>query len=453
MKKRYFIAFIITILLLCITHHIWLGYKESMNFDCLLFIIILVLGYLLSLKLTSYIADFKTLQNQSRIEIIFLSVFFVLLFLPVSHINQSKISKFENRNLAKSPHLITKNENLNLKFGKEFEHWFNDRFFLRRELINLNTIYKLLSYKHFETNKTFYYKEYNVVFSKTHIPEKDTVPKKMLPKIVHSMDQFNLFCKKHNIKLYVLIVPYNQYIYQNYAKDYANPEGLAQLNKNIKELQKLSKTDIIYVYDDLKKASQTQKEAVAFKVDHHWTEYGAFIGYNRLIKEINKDYPDISPVKKDNYKTFRSKKVRCDFDRTFTNGNTLQMAPGLNLYANKILDTEYLYYENKDKQLLKTKVTETDDLLTKTYYYPKGANYRVLEIGTSMNENLLQFTPYTFKNLKYISLNNIKNRKDSEIFKIMKYYKKDILNYKPDIIIFCITPINLTRIPQIFEKK
>lgn len=452
MKKRYFIAFFITIILLCITHQTWLGYKESAHFDCLLFIIVLVLGYLLSLKITSYLADFKTLKNQSRIEIFFLSVFFILLFLPISHIDQNKISISENRTLAKYPNLFKKGK-FNLKFGKDFEYWFNDRFFLRKELINLNSIYKIFSYKHFETNKTFYYKEYNVVFSKTHIPKKDTVPQKELSKIATSLDEFNLFCKKYNIKLYVLIVPYNQYIYQNYAKDYANPKGLTQLNNNIKKLQKLSNTNIIYIYDDLKKASQTQKEAVSFKVDHHWTEYGAFVGYKRLMKEINKDYPNIIPVNEDNYRTFRSNKVRCDFDRTFTNGNTLEMAPGLKLYANKILDTKYLYYENKNQKLLKTKIVDTDNTRNKTFYYPKGANYRVIETGTSMNENLLQFTPYTFKNLKYISLNNIRNKKDSEIFKIMKYYKKDILDYKPDIIIFCITPLNLKRLPQIFEEK
>lgn len=453
MKKRYIIAFFITILLLILTHHIWLGYKSSIHFDALLFIIILILGYLFSLKITSYIADFKSIENKSRIEIVFLSVFFVLLFLPISRIDQSKISISENRTLAKYPNLLTKNGKLNIKFGKDFENWFNDRFFLRNELINLNTIYKIFSYKHFETNKTFYYKEYNVVFSKTHIPEKNTVPKKELPKIAASLDKFNLFCQKHNIKLYVLIVPYNQYIYQNYAKDYANPKGLIQLNNNIKELQKLSNTDIIYVYDDLKKTSQSQKESVAFKVDHHWTEYGAFIGYKRLMKEINKDYPNIVPVKEESYRTFRSNKVRCDFDRKFTNGNTLEMAPGLNIYANKILNTKYLYYENKNHKLLQTEIIDTDNTRNKTFYYPKGANYRVLETGTSMNENLLQFTPYTFKNLKYISLNNIKNRKDSEIFKIMKYHKKDILDYKPNIIILCITPLNLKRLPQIFEEK
>ena len=170
------------------------------------------------------------------------------------------------------------------------------------------------------------------------------------------------------------------------------------------------------------------------------------------MKAIHKDFNNITPVKESDYINFRSKKVRCDFNRKFFSGWGIQTAPFLNIYANKILDTPYLYYENKNKNLLKVKLIDNESKKNKIYYYPKGANYRVLEIGTSMNDNLLQFTPYTFKNLKYIRLNGIKNRKTKEEFKIMKYYKKDILDYKPDIIILCITPLNLNNLQNIFVE-
>lgn len=451
MKKRYFIALGITVLLLYLTHHCWFGYKSSTHFDCLLFITVLILGYLISLKLTSYIADFKSIKNQSRIEIVFLSVFFILLFLPISHIDQSKISISENRTLAKYHPLITKKGKLNLKYGKEYEEWFNDRFFLRYDLINLNYIYKLLLNNKIKTNQITYTGSNNWAIFNSYIPNKNIIPNSKYPIILKNLNKFNEFCAQNNIKLYVLIVPPSEYLYQEQLiKEAQKPEDLKFINNKINILKQQANMKIIYPYEALKKASK--KDWVAYKVDIHWTEYGAFIGYKELIRVIQKDFNNITPVKETDYNIFRSKKIRSNFYRKFYNGHTFSIAPFLNIYAYKILDTEYLNYDNKNINLLKTNVVDIEGARNKTFYYPKGANYRVLEIGTSMNENLLQFTPYTFKNLKYIRLNTIKGRPNKEEFKIMKYYKKDILDYKPDIIILCITPLNLKELQNIFVE-
>ena len=451
LKKRYFIALGITIVLLCLTHHCWLGHKSSTHFDCLLFIIILVLGYLFSLKLTSYIADFKSIKKQSRIEIIFLSIFFILLFLPISHIDQSDISYTENRTLAKYHPLITKKGNLNLKYGKKYEEWFNDRFFLRKQLININYTIELLINKKIKTENIIYSASNNFIINTSQMPDKRVINKNIYSKILLNINRFNKFCLNNNIKLYILIIPPNAFLYQEkQLKETQRPVDLKFINSNIKKLQDKADARIIYPYNSLKKASQN--EWVAFKVDNHWTDYGAFIGYQELMKAIHKDFKNITPVKESDYITFRSKKIRSDFNRKFFHGNGLSIAPFLRKYENKILDTEYLYFENKNKNLLKIKTIDIEGAKNKTFYYRKGANYRVLEIGTSMNENLLQFTPYTFKNLKYIRLNFIKNRNFQENFKIMKYYKKDILDYKPDIIILCITPLNLKELQNIFVE-
>ena len=99
------------------------------------------------------------------------------------------------------------------------------------------------------------------------------------------------------------------------------------------------------------------------------------------------------------------------------------------------------------------KIIYDDQERSKKYYFPYGADLKVIQIGTSMNENLTQFTPYTFKNLKYYRLNAIKGINVSEEYKIMKYYKRKIMEYQPDILIFCITPMNLEKSNQWFEEK
>ncbi len=88
----------------------------------------------------------------------------------------------------------------------------------------------------------------------------------------------------------------------------------------------------------------------------------------------------------------------------------------------------------------------------KDFYYPKGVKLKVLQLGTSMNENLMQFTPYTLRSVSYLRINDVKDVPWAEEFKVMKYYKSEILAYKPDIIVLCITPENLMRVKLLFEE-
>ena len=114
--------------------------KSSTKFDIkilMILIVIAVLSFLLSYKLTSYLADFKTLNNASRMDIVFLFIFFILLFIPMSHIDtQSDKSEKENRVLAEYKPFI-KDKIINLDYGNDFEKWFNDRFYTRTVIVRL----------------------------------------------------------------------------------------------------------------------------------------------------------------------------------------------------------------------------------------------------------------------------------------------------------------------------
>ena len=141
MKKRYIISFLLVLGILGVTHTAWLTIKPKapvavqqvqggggtapqlpkrhsragIKFDAMMFIIIVILGYLLSFRLTSYLAEFKLEKNYSRIDIVFLAVCALLMYLPMSHISNSKKSDVENRNLAVWKPLITQKGEINYK--------------------------------------------------------------------------------------------------------------------------------------------------------------------------------------------------------------------------------------------------------------------------------------------------------------------------------------------------
>ena len=142
--------------------------------------------------------------------------------------------------------------------------------------------------------------------------------------------------------------------------------------------------------------------------------------------------------------------VRCDWDRKYTYGRT---AAKLGIFSHeKYHKTPYRYYTHKDFKNLKIKVKYEPLHREKDYFYPKGANYRVILLGTSQNENLTEFIPYTFKNVKRIRTNNVEGLSPTESTKIMKYWQKDIIDYKPNILIFCMTYDNFSKLHFLFKN-
>ena len=113
--------------------NIWADIK----FDFKILLIVIFITFLFSYKLLNYVADFNTIKKKPVYEVIFLSIFFSFLFLPMSHINNDKISLKENRVLAEYPSLFLENGELNNKFGSSYNKWFNDRFTYRNFLIKL----------------------------------------------------------------------------------------------------------------------------------------------------------------------------------------------------------------------------------------------------------------------------------------------------------------------------
>ena len=170
------------------------------------------------------------------------------------------------------------------------------------------------------------------------------------------------------------------------------------------------------------------------------------------MKIINKDYPDINILDSNDFNIFYNKKVRGDFWRDFNYGQNCSRMGLLNILCKMYHKYDYRYYKYKDFDNLYTTVIDTKYHLEKLYCYDKGANYRVIQLGTSQNENLTEFTPFTFKHVKRIRNNNVQGIKAEEEFKIKKYYKDEILEYKPDIIIFCITYDNILKLHKFYEE-
>lgn len=387
------------------------------------------------------------LKNQSRLDIVFLVVFFILLLIPMSKINKDEKDYNENKTLATFKPLLNTDGTVNLSFGKNFEEYFNDRF--RFKFIIFKT-YNLVKYNltnHVYQSKTAYFNKknnwaYQVGFYKK---PKYMFKKKFIDSGVKIFDEINDFCEKNNIKLYIIIAPYNYEIYDDEIFPKNTKYQIEKQKKVINAIVKQTKANVIYPVVEMKDGKKNHY--VSYKVDHHWTDYGAFLTYKIIIDKIKHDFPEIKPLEEDDFNILLSKKIKMtDFKRVFYNGSSLEIhMPFLLDYKDKILDTDYIYYSHKDKKNMKT-FAELDPVKRLyNHHYDKAPNLRLILIGTSFIGSLAEFFPYNFKDTKQIRLNQTK-MPESEQYKILKYYGEDIKNYKPDVMIMCVTINNLLKI-------
>ena len=135
--RRVIIAIILTVLILIWGSDFYLVW-EPLSFDWKVFVIILTLAGLACYKLVDYLAQFKIIEHNSRIDIVFVAFVIAFMFVPISKINHDKISQQENRTLAEYVPLV-KDGKINFNYGRDFEAWFNDHFNQRKLFIDVNS--------------------------------------------------------------------------------------------------------------------------------------------------------------------------------------------------------------------------------------------------------------------------------------------------------------------------
>lgn len=380
------------------------------------FLIILILSFLLSYKAMDYIANFKSIQHKSRIEIIFLVFFFVILFLPMSNIDRSYLSQKENRTLAEWKPLLDSNSKLNFNFGQDVNNYFSDRFFLRNVLIKIYYNQFIIN-KNLRTKKVIKGKEnwlFHGVISAINMYKKENLfSDENLKDVAKLLSDYDKYCKKNGKKFYFYIAPSKSMIYDEFYSEVITPSkdkttSLAfQLTNYLKE-----NTDVKVVYPYYELRKNKDKDLLYWKTDTHWNEHGAYIGYQVLMDEINKDL---------NLKRFNvSKYVEVQEQSGDLNKNLPK-----SLRIKEFSKYKKPYVSENDYFCQKTQ--SATDIQNCTGHLN---NKTLLVIRDSFTINLIPYLASTFKKSKYIW-------QDTVDFNLMP---------EADVVIFEIVEVSLPRL-------
>lgn len=409
----------------------------------------LITGNLLFFLLIWRLLSVSTIHRGriDRSDVFLLVTFFLCTLIPMIYISDEVKNVRENRMLAVKP---TLKQILRGGTGGGYEEWFNDHVGGRTALIKLRDIIRNMLSHVISTQKAIYLKEKGWSFVLPLESRIDGSPA-FINSVVQSLVQLNQFCQQNQIKLYVMDVPRKENVYKEllsdeYGFDEKTFTRTSQVQETIRNETRKHLIPWIYPYEALRNASK--RDFVYFKWTHHWTDWGAFVGYQELMKEIRKDFPDIPVASLNDFRKSTNCFIRDDFHEDYFLGRYLWInynyGDGDDAPRER---TQYNYYDHKRGDIVTYKVGK----FTKDFSYPRG-KHKIMLIGTSQNENLCHFLPYSAALTKYIRL-NMGQVKGTETWKILKLYKKDILAFKPEILVLSIPSEDIPQIREFSSTK
>ena len=278
-----------------------ISFKGKQCFNFHFFMILAIIYFFISYKIVQYLSLFKIKTSSSRIDIVFVAVFYVLIFLPMSNISKDTESNTENRSLASKPSL-TDLYNAD-KYAKKFEAWFNDHFYLRKDFVK---IYEFLNDPLFlKGNKRVLIGKDNWLFYKGDNSERnyanlDLFSQQELENISIYLKNIQHWAKQNGKSFYYLICPDKNKIYGEFYQFHEKvyPDSQSRAQQVVNYLRENTDIEVIYPYDALHQAKS--QGLLYYKNDTHWNPLGAYIAYQELMKSIEK---------KHKLKTFRYSKL------------------------------------------------------------------------------------------------------------------------------------------------
>lgn len=238
-------------------------------------------------------------------------------FFPIASILQKDrdISDVENRTLAQMPKMSFLKVATG-QFFEEFDKYVSDQFYGRdswvRSYIKMNKdVLKKSKVNGLVVGKD----DYLLFFTPNRNLEEQK--KESTPYIktnVNNINELNKFILEKNKKFYFMAVP-TQSVY-NFDKypSYLNNSKEKQLFVEETFFNNLDKS--INATNMREPFEQSGESNLYFKTDHHWTMNGSFIGYQKLMGEIRKDFTEISePYEKNNYEIKRYDKFNGSYNR------------------------------------------------------------------------------------------------------------------------------------------
>lgn len=290
----------------------------------------------------------------------------LLLFLTVISLlwPSRRFSASERRNLSQRPTLSYEGL-LDGSFSDDVESYLADQYPARDIWVYLNSLQNRLLGIDFQ-NGIYRGKDGYLIqrFDKTKIDaEKQTA--------------LASFLERHSdISSYLMLVPTASWILADHLPTGAPQESEKDWYEKWFETSGLQNQDNVTIVETAEELSAAAKEhQIYYRTDHHWTTYGASVGFEKLAEKMN------LPYEKDDFEPVT---VHTKFQGTMMSSSGFYSGTkdSIDLYLPK--EPETLLVTNKEAQITATTIYSEEGLLgNDPYEVFLGGNYGLLNIKTA----------------------------------------------------------------------
>jgi hypothetical protein len=319
--------------------------------------------------------------------------------------------------------------------SRVFNNYFNSIFGFRKFFIQIKTymryIFKLNSNLTIFGKDNFLYQLYSPPNTKIFYGVKRTPPTEDLIKVRKAYPQ--------NIPIIYINYPVKQVVYPNQVPNYYNIE-IIRNNKTITSINGVYHLDLTEYLQNY--AKQNPNDLIYYKGDSHWTSYGGYLSYKKIIAFMNNKLHSnfkIPPLKNTNI--------------IYTPTSLYALCLGFYVYVKSLADlcvkndqflykaVNILYKEGTISESVKFNCRD-DNGISNNYdctmsYLITNSNIKtgtILIFGSSFTYaphiGLSNFLIHNFRNIYFIHSNFTTNNKD--------IYKNLVKEIKPDIIFLII---------------
>lgn len=226
-----------------------------------------------------------------------------ILFIPcldeIFHLSDTymKHSSTEKRALSKRPDF---NINFLDGFPKAYENYYNDHFMCRDFFIEQYNALRVNYFHQSPIPDKAYIGKHNWLYLQDYTEEykKQPFSEKQMKQITDELKRRQDFLKQQNCSLYVYIVPTKLKVYPEYAGWMApyEPNHGMQLETYIRENSDLKCS---YLLPVLLKEKSPANPFLFLTSDNHWSDHAGFKASRKIIEDIRRDFPELTPLSED----------------------------------------------------------------------------------------------------------------------------------------------------------
>lgn len=233
-------------------------------------------------------------MRKHMVKVIIAVELLLIIMIPLFCFNwkQGKTSKSENRVLAKFPTLFDEEGELSETLPDDLENWFEDNLGFRDSFLNISSFINYNIFHRSTSEKVelgkdgwlYYTWDNNLKLASDEYPDFD---EECLKQYCDAQIATQRRLAEQGIEYVLVLPPSKASIYPEYidSGDYSVRKTAADLFADY--MEEHSDVKVVRLKDTLLEEKLKTDELLYFKTDTHWNVYGWYVGYKKIISDLN----------------------------------------------------------------------------------------------------------------------------------------------------------------------